>query len=65
MGAEINVAYTLKKEDGDSEDTGETGNSGNKVGTQLALCLPFVSRRFLTVLTDMQLGDVTMVNLRN
>ena len=33
MGAEINVACTLKKEDGDSEDTGETGNSGNKVGT--------------------------------
>ena len=33
MGAEINVACTLKKEDGDSEDTGGTGNSGNKVGT--------------------------------
>ena len=33
MGAETNVVYTLKKEAGYSEEAGEIGNSGNKVGT--------------------------------
>ena len=33
MGAETNVVCTLKKEAGDSEETEETGKSGNKVGT--------------------------------
>ena len=34
MGAETNVVCTLKKEagGGDSEEAGEIGNSGNKVG---------------------------------
>ena len=32
MGAKINVVCILKKEAGDSEEAGEIGNSGNKVG---------------------------------
>ena len=61
MGAETNVVCTLKKEAGYSEEAGEIGNSGNKVGTQLALCLSFVSGSFLVFPNDMQLGDVTVV----
>ena len=33
MGAETNVVCTLKKETGGSEEAGEIGISGNKVGT--------------------------------
>ena len=32
MGLKTNVVCTLKKEAGDSEEPGEIGNSGNKVG---------------------------------
>ena len=39
MGAEINVLCTLKKEAGDSDEAREIGNSGNKVGTYLSVCL--------------------------
>ena len=34
MEAEANVVCTLKKEAGDSEETREIGNSGNKVDLQ-------------------------------
>ena len=61
MGAETNVVCTLKKEDGDSGEAGEIGNSVNKIGTYLALCLLSVSGRFLVLPTDMKLGDVTVV----
>ena len=58
---------TLKQEAGVSEETGEIGNSGDKVGSYLCkyLVLPSfkmsVSGRFLVLATGMQLGDVTIV----
>ena len=62
MGAETNVVCTLKKEAGDREKPGETGNSGNKVGSYLAsfVSVISVSGCFLILPTDMQLGDVTV-----
>ena len=62
MGAETNVVCTLKKEAGDREKPGETGNSGNKVGSYLAsfVSVISVSGCFLVLPTDMQLGDVTV-----
>ena len=62
MGAETNAVCTLKKEAGNSEEAGEIGSSGNKVGTWLASCVSVISvlGRFLVSPTDMQLGDVTV-----
>ena len=60
MGAETNVVCTLKKDAGNSEEPGEIGNSGNKVGSYLAsLCLSSLSQDvFCFFLADMKLGDV-------
>ena len=62
VGAETNVVCTLKKEAGDREKPGETGNSGNKVGSYLAsfVSVISVSGCFLVLPTDMQLGYVTV-----
>ena len=62
MGAETNVVCTLKKEAGDSDEPGEIGNSGNKVGGYLAgfASVIFVSGCFLVLPTEIQLGDVTV-----